>query len=156
MTDAQLLPATAMMHSGSTAWPASSTKMWVKWPTGIPPETSLTVEKCSTLISFYFRKGKVWNVIYIQSAYLPAVIKVVTTTVYFIRLSLSGNTKQSWLPSQLQHFWNVHQQVQQLSFSKHAKFFFFFLTITQEVLQIFLTDKLADPKQQHHLIWSIR
>lgn len=125
MTDSQLLPATAMMHSGSTAWPASSTKMWVKWPTGIPPETSLTVEKCNTSISFYFLKGKVWKVIYIQSAYLPAVIKVVTTTVYFIRLSISGNTKQSCLSSQLQHFWNVRQQVQQLCFSKHAKFFFF-------------------------------
>lgn len=74
---------------------------------------------------FFFIKGKVWNVIYIQSAYLPAVIKVVTTTAYFIRLSLSGNTKQSCLSSQLQHFWNVRQQVQQLCFSKHAKFDFF-------------------------------
>lgn len=56
MTDAQLLPATAMMHSGSTACPASSTKMWVKWPRGIPPDTSLTVEQCNTLIFFFFYK----------------------------------------------------------------------------------------------------
>lgn len=36
-----ILPAIPMMHSGSTACPASSTKMCVKWPTGTPPETSL-------------------------------------------------------------------------------------------------------------------
>lgn len=40
-SDIQHLPATVMRHSGSTAWPPSSTKTWVKWPTGIPPDTSL-------------------------------------------------------------------------------------------------------------------
>lgn len=31
-----------MTHSGSTAWPPSSTNTCEKWPTGIPPDTSLT------------------------------------------------------------------------------------------------------------------
>lgn len=106
MTDAQHLPATAMMHSGSTAWPASSTKMWVKWPTVIPPETSLMTEKCNNILIFLFLKKGVLceKLSIVQSTYLPAVIKVVTTTVYFIRLSLLGNMKQSCLSSQLQHF----------------------------------------------------
>lgn len=42
--DNQYLPAMAITHSGSTAWPPSSTKTWVKWPTGIPPDTSLKTE----------------------------------------------------------------------------------------------------------------
>lgn len=43
------------------------------------------------------------KVVCLHAAYLPAVIKVVTRTVYFISLSFSGNTKQPCLLSQLQH-----------------------------------------------------
>lgn len=47
-SDIQCLPATAMTHSGSTACPASSINTWVKWPMGIPPDTSLKTKTHSS------------------------------------------------------------------------------------------------------------
>lgn len=40
------LPANGTTHSVSTACPASSTNTWVKWPSGMSPETSLQGSEC--------------------------------------------------------------------------------------------------------------
>ena len=43
------IPARGMRHSGSTAWPLSSTKMALKWSCGIPADTNLKCAKVTVL-----------------------------------------------------------------------------------------------------------